>query len=186
MGRWVSEGRADGELAEEARAGDHTAFAALVTRYQQAIGGYLFRLTGDREVAFDLAQETFVRAYRALGHTRPGLQFKPWLYRIATNLAYDHLRRRRRIAWVSLHGIDRVVHADPPGSVEERDLVQQTLAHLRPDERAVLLLCGLEELSYPEAAAMLGGSAEAIRKRFTRAKEHFRRVYAALDEVVMP
>jgi len=182
----VSEGRADGELVEEARAGDHAAFAALVTRYQQAIGGYLLHLTGDREVAFDLAQEAFVRVYGALGRTRPGLQFKPWLYRIATNLAYDHLRRRRRIAWVSLHGIDRVAHADPPGSVEERDLVQQTLARLRPDERAVLLMCGLEQVSYPEAAAMLGGSSEAIRKRFTRAKEHFRRVYTALDEVAMP
>jgi len=182
----VSEGRADGELVEEARAGEHAAFAALVTRYQQAIGGYLLRLTGDREVAFDLTQEAFVRAYRALGRTRVGLHFKPWLYRIATNLAYDYLRRRRRIAWVSLHGIDRVVSADPPGSVEECDLVRQTLARLRPDERAVLLLCGLERVSYPDAAAMLGGSSEAIRKRFTRAKEHFRQVYAALDDVGMP
>ncbi len=182
----MSEGRADGELVEEARAGDHTAFATLVTRYQQAIGGYLLRLTGDREVAFDLTQEAFVRAYGALGRTRVGLHFKPWLYRIATNLAYDHLRRRRRIAWVSLHGIDRVVSTEPPGSVEERDLVRQTLARLRPDERAVLLLCGLERVSYPEAAAMLGGSAEAIRKRFTRAKEHFRQVYAVLDDVGMP
>jgi len=103
-------------------------------------------------VAFDLAQETFVRAYGALGRTRPGLQFKPWLYRIATNLASDRLRRRR-IAWVSLHGVDRVVSAEPPGSVEERDLVRQTLARLRPDERAVLLLCGLERVSFPEAAA---------------------------------
>lgn len=182
----MSEGRADGELVEEARAGEHAAFAALVTRYQQAIGGYLFHLIGDREVAFDLAQETFVRAYRALGRTRPGLQFKPWLYRIATNLAYDHLRRRRRIAWISLHGIDRVVSGEPPGSVEERDLVQQTLARLHPDERTVLLMCGLEQVSYPDAAATLGGSSEAIRKRFTRAKEHFRRVYAALDDVGMP
>lgn len=178
----MSEGQSDGELVEKARAGDHAAFAALVARYQQAIGGYLSHLTGDREAAFDLAQEAFVRAYGALGRTRPQLQFKPWLYRIATNLAYDHLRRRRRIAWVSLRGIDRFAQTDPPCAVEERDLVQQTLARLRPDERAVLLLCGLERVSYAEAVGTLGGTPEAIRKRFTRAKEHFRRVYAALDE----
>ncbi len=171
----------DERLVERARSGDGVAFACLIERYQQALSGYLLHLTGDREVALDLTQDTFVRAFRALRQTKPGLQFKPWLYRIATNLAYDYLRRQRRFRWLPLGVVDRQSPADPVAGVGEQDLVQRTLVHLQPDERAVLLLCGLEGVSYPQAATILGGSPEAIRKRFTRAKERFRHIYAELD-----
>lgn len=157
------------------------AFACLVERHQQALSSYLLHLTGDHEVALDLTQDAFIRAYRALRQTKPGLLFKPWLYRIATNLAYDYLRRQSRFRWVPLGVVDWQSSADPVAGAGERDLVQRTLARLRPDERAVLLLCGLEGVSYPEAAAILGGNPEAIRKRFARAKERFRQIYAELD-----
>lgn len=171
----------DERLVERARSGDRAAFASLVERHQQALSSYLLHLTGDREMALDLTQDAFVRAYRALRQTKPGLLFKPWLYRIATNLAYDYLRRQRRFRWVPLGVVDWQSHTDPIAGAGERDLVERTLARLRPDERAVLLLCGLEGVSYPEAATILGGSPEAIRKRFTRAKERFRHIYADLD-----
>ncbi len=171
----------DERLVERARSGDGVAFACLIERYQQALSGYLLHLTGDREVALDLTQDAFVRAFHALRQTKPRLLFKPWLYRIATNLAYDYLRRQRRIRWLPLGVVDRQSPADPVAGVGEQDLVQRTLARLRPDERTVLLLYGLEGVSYPEAAVILGGSPEAIRKRFTRAKERFRHIYAELD-----
>jgi RNA polymerase sigma-70 factor (ECF subfamily) len=174
-------------LVERARAGDHAAFATLVVHYQQPLGGYLARLTGDHEVAADLVQEVFLRAYCALGATRPGLLVRPWLYRIATHLAYDYLRRRRRLAWLPLEAAEpRAVH-DPMADLAEHELVQQALASLRPAERAVLLLCGLEGLPYTEAALALGGhSPDAVRKRFGRAKEHFRLVYLALGGASPP
>src|SRR5919202_4526397 len=96
------DGAVDPDLIERARRGEREAFAGLVRAFQQPLGGYLFHLTGDRDLALDLTQETFVRAYTALGATRPGLAVRAWLFRIATNLAYDQLRRRRRIAWVPL------------------------------------------------------------------------------------
>ena len=173
-------------LVERARAGEHAAFGVLVVRYQQPLAGYLARLTGQGEVASDLVQETFVRAYRALGVTRPGLLIRPWLYRIATHLAYDYLRRRRRLAWVPLELAEPHAAYDPLAELAEQELVRDALACLRPTERAVLLLCGLEGLSYAEAALALGSSPEAIRKRFGRAKERFRLVYAALGGMVPP
>jgi DNA-directed RNA polymerase specialized sigma24 family protein len=122
-------------LVERARAGDQAAFAALITRYQQPLGGYLAHLTGDRELAADLAQETFLRAYRALGATRPDLLIRPWLYRIATNLAYDFLRRRRRLAWLPLDAAAHHVLGDPVTELAELHLVRDLAGRGQTDGR---------------------------------------------------
>jgi RNA polymerase sigma-70 factor (ECF subfamily) len=167
-------------LIERAQGGDRDAFAALVERYQQRVGGYLFHLLGDRDLALDLTQDTFVRAYTALGATRPGLAVRPWLFRIATNLAYDVLRRRRRIAWVPLSlAENRDPHEVPP--IEEQELVHLALRTLRPEDQVVLVLCGIEDHSYTEAAATLDTTPDAVRKRLSRAKAHFRAAYAEVS-----
>lgn len=167
-------------LIERAQRGDRDAFAALVDRYQQRVGGYLFHLLGDRDLALDLTQDTFVRAYTALGATRPGLLLRPWLFRIATNLAYDVLRRRRRIAWVPLSAAEsRDLHEG--SSVEERELVGLALRRLRPEDQVVLVLCGIEDQSYAEVAATLDTTPDAVRKRLSRAKDHFRAAYAEVS-----
>lgn len=179
----MGEARDDERLVARAWAGDRVAFTALVERYQQALGSYLLHLVGDREVARDLTQDSFLRAYRALPRTPPDLLFQPWLYRIATNLAYDYWRRQHHFRWVPLNMLDRQPADDTMDTFAEHDLVQQVLARLKPDERAVLLLCGLEQLSYTQAAMVLGSSAEAVRKRFQRAKSRFRLVCAELSTV---
>ena len=167
-------------LVERAQAGEREAFAALVERHQQRLGGYLFHLLGDRDLALDLTQDTFVRAYAALGTTRPGLAVRPWLFRIATNLAYDLLRRRRRITWVPLSvAEDRA--RDDAVPIEEQELVRLALSRLRPEEQVVLVLCGIEDHSYAEAAATLDTTPDAIRKRLSRAKHHFRAAYAEVS-----
>jgi RNA polymerase sigma-70 factor, ECF subfamily len=141
---------------------------------------------GDVEAALDLTQETFIRAYRAIGATEPGLLVRPWLYRIATNLAHDYLRRRRRFTWLPLQVLDRLTGGHEMNTIEARMLVRQALARLQPEERTILLLCGLERLTYAEAAAVLGGSAEAARKRFGRAKGRFRLAYREVSGDVAP
>src|ERR671933_1625306 len=149
-------------LVERAQAGDREAFAALVERHQQRLGGYLFHLLGNRDLALDLTQDTFVRAYIALGATRPGLALRPWLFRIATDLAYDVLRRRRRIAWVPLTvAEDRA--GDDPAPIEDQHLVRMALNRLRPEEQVVLVLCAIEDHSYAEAAATLDSTPDAVR-----------------------
>lgn len=170
----------EARLVERAQSGDAGAFATLVQAYWDPLARYLLRLTGDREVARDLAQETFVHAYCAIRSTRSGLQARPWLYRIATNLAYNHLKRRRRFGWLPLAAFDPWLGTEL-SAVDVGDAVQRALARLRPDERAVLLLCGSEGLSYAEAGTMLGKSAEAVRKQFSRAAASFRRIYAEVS-----
>jgi RNA polymerase sigma-70 factor (ECF subfamily) len=107
-----------------------------------------------------------------------GLQARPWLYRIATNLAYDEFRRRRRFRRLPIGGREHLAVPDESVHVEERELVQRALARLRPSDQAVLLLCAVEQLSYREVATILHSSSEAVRKQFTRAKERFRLAYA--------
>jgi RNA polymerase sigma-70 factor (ECF subfamily) len=167
-------------LIARAQAGDRAAFAALVEQHQQRLGGYLFHLLGDRDLALDLTQDTFVRAYTALGRTQPGLALRPWLFRIATNLAYDVLRRRRRIAFVPLSAAENRACEDA-APVEDQEMVRLALSRLRPEEQVVLVLCGIEDHSYAEAAATLGATPDAVRKRVARAKDRFRTAYAELS-----
>jgi len=172
---------ADRVLAERARQGEQEAFSLLVERHQQPLGGYLFHLLGDRDLALDLTQDTFVRAYTALSTTRPGLAIRPWLFRIATNLAYDALRRRRRIHWFPLATVEHQA-SGVEAQLEEREVVRMALARLHPAEQVVLILCTIERHSYVEAAASLSSSPDAIRKRLNRAKQHFRAAYADITD----
>jgi RNA polymerase sigma-70 factor (ECF subfamily) len=177
----VEEGElTDAWLVARAQEGDRAAFAQLVERYQQPLGSYLWRLTRDRDLALDLTQDTFLRAYRGIGATLPGLQVRAWLYRIATNLAYDHFRRQRRFRRLPISLFEHRAAPDESASVEERDLVERGLARLDPRDRAVLLLCAVEQLSYREVAAIIGRSPDAARKQFTRAKQRFRLAYAEI------
>ena len=170
------------EVVERARHGDTAAFTQLVESYQQLLAGYLWRLTGGSDVAADLTQETFVRAWRALPDSRPGLHIRAWLFRIATNLARDHFRRRERVRWLPLETIESIGVDAMPVPTDDRDPCWLTLARLRPRERSILLLCALEGLSYAEAADVLGVAPDAARKQFTRAKERFRRMYALVEQ----
>ena len=86
---------ADAAVIEQARRGDVSAFAAIYRAYRSPIVGYLCRLIGNPETAADLAQDVFVKAYQAIGRTRPDLDLKAWLFAIATNAAISHHRRRR-------------------------------------------------------------------------------------------
>ena len=80
---------------EQIRNGNGDAFAGIVECYQSAIVRYLYRMTGDYEAAKDLAQDTFVSVYKNIPKTDTGLSFKAWLYRIATNNALQHIRRKK-------------------------------------------------------------------------------------------
>ena len=182
----MEEGETDASLVERARGGDRAAFAALVERYQQPLGSYLWRLTRDRELAADLTQETFLRAYRSIAATPTPMLVRPWLYRIATNLATDEFRRRRRFDRLLGRAFGHQPSTAESVAIEERELVQLALERLRPTDRAVLLLCAVEQLSYREVAEIVGSSSEAVRKQFTRAKERFRLAYADVVPKALP
>src|SRR5438046_8843941 len=92
----------DHALLEATRAGDEDAFAELVGRYRNQLTSYIYRMTNDYEEAVDLAQETFVRVYRAADRYQSTYAFSTYIYKIATNLAISELRKRKRRRMVSL------------------------------------------------------------------------------------
>src|SRR5437764_6323556 len=93
----------DVQVVESLRARDAQAFRVLIERLQQPITGYLHRLVGDREVALDLAQDTFLQVYKEIGKTSQDLSLDAWIYRIATNFGLRYLNRRRLRHFVGLH-----------------------------------------------------------------------------------
>lgn len=160
--------------------------SSLCQTHEQRLFAYLLRLTGHRETAQDLTQETFIRAIRDLRRhpdNAESPQLKAWLFRIATNLATDHFRRQRRIAWLPFlpgrHG-GAGSGSDSSDTLAERDLVTQALQRLSPETATILLLKDAEGFSAQEIASMVGLTYEAVKKRLARAREQFRIEYLRL------
>ncbi len=155
-----------------------TLYVGLVRAYHAPLVSYVHSLIPVVQQAEDVVQDTFVRAYGALPTVGELDNPKAWLYRIATNLAIDHIRRGRRLRWVSL---DRLAHAlrgaDGPGDADTADPVYRALAALAPDERALLMLFACAGFKAPEVAEVLGITAAAARKRRQRAREAFMQAY---------
>ncbi|GAB4210769.1 MAG: RNA polymerase sigma factor RpoE [Roseiflexaceae bacterium] len=157
-------------------AGAHVAM--LYEDYQRPVLAYLTRLVSDRETAEDLCQETFIKALRGWETRDPQASVTAWLYRIATNTAYDHLRRRRRIRFTPLNDTDNPSFEDSPeGRVGEQEPVRDALAQLPPMYRLPLVLHSCDGHSTQEIADALGCSNSAVKTRLFRARERFRQVY---------
>lgn len=157
-------------------AGAHV--ASLYEDYQRPVLAYLTRLVSDRETAEDLCQETFIKALRGWDARDPQASVTAWLYRIATNTAYDHLRRRRRIRFTPLSDTDNPnVEESPEGRVGEQEPVRLALAQLPPMYRLPLVLHSCDGHSTQEIAEVLGCSNSAVKTRLFRARERFRQVY---------
>jgi len=166
----------EAQYAARACAGDARAYAWLVTRHQASVHRYLVRLTGAPDTARDLAQDTFLRAFQAIGAWRPEARFRTWLFRIAHNLAMDHLRRaRRERLFVPIDGGLDV--ADPaPGpdarleTTQKARRLEAALAALPSAHREVLLLREIEGMSYEDIARALDLNLGTVRSRIARAR----------------
>lgn len=171
--------RVDPDRHDIARAagGDNAAFARLVDRHLRRVHGLAYRALGSVAEAEDVAQDTFLRAWRQLPQWREGeALFSTWLHRVALNLANDHLRRRRE--QVSIDDVE--LHSQAP--LPERQLadeqretrLQAALLALPERQRDALLLCHYEGMSNAEAAATLEVSVEALESLLSRARRQLR------------
>jgi RNA polymerase sigma-70 factor (ECF subfamily) len=168
----------DGDLVGKARAGDPVAFERLFERYHAPVLNYIHRMVGDRALAEDLTQDAFVKAYRALPNTRPDLAFKAWIYRIATNTAISHLRRRKLVRWVPfMPGQDHASGEAVERTVGRRHDVEQALALLPKHYAAALLLRHYQGLSLADTAAALEITENAAKLRLFRARKAFAAAY---------
>ncbi|HOQ98971.1 MAG TPA: RNA polymerase sigma factor [Anaerolineae bacterium] len=176
-------GRAEPQASGGTAAEAGTALAVdLFERYHEEVYGYLCGMVRDPAWAEDLAQETFLRVLRARRQL-PGVQnCRAWLYRVATNVALNALKRRRRFAWLPWRAGDREVSApDVAEQVAERNALEAALASLPAESRAPLLLYAQYGLSPAEVAAALGLSEAAARKRIYRATALFRQAFGKGD-----
>lgn len=169
--------RSDEMLMQEVRAGSVAAFQALYDRHSRAVFNFLLRLTGDRQIAEDLLQETFLRVFSHREDYRPTAAFRTWLFTIARNLAIDQLRQRSGSE--ELETAERVVDpgATPLQQAEAQELsdrLQAAVLRLPPSQREVLLLSRFAGLSHEEIAQVTGASPAAVRVTLHRALRRLR------------
>lgn len=152
----------------------------LFERYHVELFAYLLRLVNDREMAQDLVQETFLNAWRARRRSGAIQNPRAWLYRIATNLALNAVKRRRRFAWLPWFAVKETLptHQATADECGTRDAVETALRALPVTYRAPLLLYAQYGFSVAEVAETLGISAGAVKTRLYRARELFRQAYA--------
>jgi RNA polymerase sigma-70 factor (ECF subfamily) len=180
--------RSDVQLMLDVKAGDDASFDFLLQKYRSPLVNFLYRMVRDTATAEDLAQEVFLRVYRARKQYTPSAKFTTWMFRIATNLALNSVRdnRHQRMA-VSID-----VPADDEGSAPrelparemridehmvERDRVEfirRAIASLPEKQRAAVVLHKYEEMGYGEIAEVLDCSESALKSLLFRAYETLR------------
>lgn len=172
----------DSELVRRVLDGDTPAYALLVNRYRERYVRFAAHMLGSADDAEEVVQDTFVRAYAALGRYEEREQFRAWLFRILVNrcrTAGGRLRRRAR----TFIAHERTLHAAPAAEEDDgawRDEIHRALAQLPPEQREAFLLKHVEELSYEEMMAITGASLSALKMRVNRA---CRRLRELLQEV---
>jgi RNA polymerase sigma-70 factor (ECF subfamily) len=189
----------DQEVVLRARAGSERAYRELVRRYERPIFSLIYRMVRDRELAEDLAQETFVKALNALDSYRPEYKFSSWIFKISNNAAIDHLRRRE-LDTLSLDGSPHATTPDaveatalqigdrgetPLDVVEARELggeIEQAIARLRPEYRQCILLRHVEGRAYEEIAEILDLPLGTVKTYIHRARNELRTYLAHLRE----
>ena len=184
---------ADDVLVGEFIAGNDAAFTQLVTRYKDPIINYINTMIGNYDIAADLAQETFLRVYQNIGRYNNLYQFSTWIYRIATNLAIDEIRYRKRRGQVFYRN---VWENQADGAAEEREfalrdsgrspgdevlrkesgrVIGDAIRSLPPKYRTAFVMKEVQELPYDEIARILKTSPGTIKSRLHRARELLQR-----------
>jgi len=185
-------GLSDPELVRAALAGSQEAFRELVARFERPVFGLIVRMVGDPETAEDLAQEVFVKAYRALASYDPSRKLSSWLFKIAHNATIDHLRRSapetvplasdeeeggNLLATLADAGTE-----SPAAAAERRAMaraLERAIRDLRPDYREAVVLRYVEGLSYEEIAEALEQPLGTVKTNLHRARKQLATALAA-------
>jgi RNA polymerase sigma-70 factor (ECF subfamily) len=181
------------------QAADEMALIALYEQFRRPIHSYSFRLLGSQEDADDVTQEVFMRAFTSWDGLYERDHLSSWLYRIATNLCVDMLRRRKRFAgrFLSLRTrfdsstSDETMQDDLTAfltdsggipEIAEREMIRSTMAHIPPEYAVVLVLNAAQGVSYQEIAQILHISPNAAATRISRAKRMFAKEYQRVSK----
>jgi RNA polymerase sigma-70 factor (ECF subfamily) len=189
----------DQDVVERARAGHESAYRELLRRYERPVFSLVYRMVRDRELAEDLTQDTFVKVLSHIDKYRSEFKFSSWLFKIANNVAIDHLRRRQ-LDTVSIEGSPHATTPDlaeatsfelvtqtesPLQELEARELgseIERAIGRLRPEYRACILLRHVEDRSYEEIAATLDLPLGTVKTYIHRARHELRKLLEHVRE----
>ena len=189
----------DADVVALAQQGRDSAFRELIRRYERPVFSLIFRMVRDRELAEDLAQDTFIKVLNHIDRYRPEFKLSSWLFKIANNVAIDHLRRRQ----LDTISIDGSPHAQTSDAIEAtsfdvvdqqesaldemqaRELgtaIERAITSLRPEYRSCIMLRHVEGRSYEEIAATLDLPLGTVKTYIHRARHELRRALEHLRE----
>ncbi len=161
------------------QAGDESAFAEVVRIYKDRIVNFIYQLTGDYQKAVDLSQETFVRVYFKADKYKPIAPFSSWVYAIASNLAKTELKRRRRMALISIDEMPPTVEISTPSrEASDSGLVRnlrEALEALNPRYRIPVVLKDMEGYSQEEIARIIDRPVGTVKARISRGRNILKR-----------
>jgi RNA polymerase sigma-70 factor, ECF subfamily len=170
----------DGGLVEQCLAGDRGAFDVLVERHRRQVYQVCYRFVGNHEDASDLAQDAFLRAYRALHTFKGHSAFSTWLYRVAVNVCLNRLSLKPPVT----EPLERREHQDLRGEMPDRDVLRQeqaatvraAIARLPRKQRATMILRMYHELPHDQIAVILGSSVGAVKANFFHALANLKKL----------
>ncbi len=167
----------DAELVARAKQGDLAAFEDLVREHQKRLFAYVYRMLGNPAEAEELVQQAFVRAWKGLAGFRGRSSFKTWLYRIATNLSINKVKRRKPTVELpeTLTGPVRDEPDEQYRRKQRAELVRAALDTLPADQRSALVLATYEDMSYREIARAMGKTERAVDSLLFRARTNLRK-----------
>lgn len=182
----------DADVVALAQAGREPAFRELIRRYERPVFSLIYRMIRDRELAEDLAQDTFIKVLNHIDRYRPEFKLSSWLFKIANNVAIDHLRRRQ-LDTISMDGSPHAATSDaiestsfevagsqesPLEELEAKELgnaIEQAIGLLRPEYRSCIMLRHVEGRSYEEIATTLDLPLGTVKTYIHRARHELRR-----------
>lgn len=163
-------------LVQQALENDAEAFAEIVERYKDAMYRYCFSFVHDEDIAEDLAQDTFIKAYFRLSTYDQSKKLSTWLFKIATNTTYDHLRRAKRTNQLGEEAANRIIsRADSPARLAEYDELHRAVDRLDIRYRTVISLYYWQGASYAEIAEIMGKPEGTVKGWLSRAKQQLRK-----------
>ncbi len=176
------------ELIRQAGQGDESAFEQLVIAYEKPVYNLCLRMCGDRDEAFDLSQDTFIKAWHAISMFQGDSKFQTWLMRIASNTCIDHLRKKKRKNVIPMTDLDREdeplerqiadYETDPAVLAEkaqDHEAVREAMSRLPDQDRLILSMRAIEDMSYREIGEALELQPGTVKSRISRAREKIRR-----------
>ncbi|NTV91513.1 MAG: sigma-70 family RNA polymerase sigma factor [Clostridiales bacterium] len=186
-------------LIDRSKAGDIEAFEQLVEKYQKKVFNIALRTIDNYADASDMAQEVFIRVYRAIGSFKEQSSFSTWLYKITTNVCLDELRKRKNKRAVSLDEEIRFEDGEakrqyessdprPEDTAEKNELkriVKEAIGKLSEEHRMAIVLRDLQGFSYEEMAVMLNLPEGTVKSRINRARQALKNILQANKELLL-